>query len=205
MMGPSATRIPTWKRALAGILALLAGLVTVWLFSLAPGLFVTADWFIGVALMGLALLGGGLTLALGRSAWRAANIPGWFVWAGALAVIALPIAFAMSFSNTYRTRVPMKNATSDMKSALSSLQYAQDAYFNERATYANELTALDSSQYAFRMDGVSVRITRADSTGWGARAEHTRVTAVCTIDVRAGLVGSPPGSDDTTCSEGEVR
>lgn len=201
-----------WKRALAGLLALLAGFAAVYFCFMGLGFLSGPDWFVGLILVVLAALAGVVTFRLGRFAWRGAGAlaPGWVTWTGASVLVALPIYFVIAFTSFYGTRLPMRLATGEMKGALLDVVSAQEEHFKTRGTFAHNLAAFDTVQWIKRWhdttkSGVSLRITRGDRAGWAARAEHRRVTTVCTIAMRAGVIDSTPAANKLVCSDGKMK
>jgi prepilin-type N-terminal cleavage/methylation domain-containing protein len=86
---------------------------------------------------------------------------------GILAAIAIP-----KFANTKE-----KAYIASMKSDLRNLVTAEEAYFSDNTTYATATGSLSYNGSA----GVTVTISGASGTGWGATASHNGTTVTCAI------------------------
>ena len=104
---------------------------------------------------------------------------------GILAAIAIP-----KFSNTRE-----KAYIASMKSDLRNLATAEESYFADNTTYTTSLTAVDGGE----SQGVTITITAATGSGWGATSGHNGTAKTCGIFIGNQAAVAPA---DT---EGEVK
>jgi len=104
---------------------------------------------------------------------------------GILAAIAIP-----KFSNTRE-----KAYLASMKSDLRNLATAEESYFADNVTYTTSLTAVDAAE----SQGVTITITAATGSGWGATSKHNATAKTCGIFL--GNQAAVPPAD----TEGEVK
>ncbi len=86
---------------------------------------------------------------------------------GILAAIAIP-----KFSATRE-----KAYVSAMKSDLKNLASQQEIYYSDNYSYTTSATALGFAQ----SQGVTVAISAATSTGWGASSTHSGTPSTCAV------------------------
>ncbi len=74
-----------------------------------------------------------------------------------------------------------------MQSDLRNLATFESAYYATNRTYTADLAVevdIDGGYTYWTSAGVTVRVERADSTGWSATASHGEVTRTCAMSVR---------------------
>jgi len=77
-----------------------------------------------------------------------------------------------------------------MRSDLRTLGLHQESYYYDKATYTDDLTALQAGGY-YASPGVTVIINEATNTGWSGTAQHLEVLTECYVFVgSAAPVGS---------------
>jgi len=93
--------------------------------------------------------------------------------AGALVVVALLVVLVLPRFRAYERRVHRAVVVQ----ALRDVAARENAYWRAVGTYTADTNAL----MAPRSSGITVRIVRADSLGWSARATHRGDAVVCAI------------------------
>jgi prepilin-type N-terminal cleavage/methylation domain-containing protein len=101
---------------------------------------------------------------------------------GILAAIAIP-----RFANTKE-----KAYVASMKSDLRNLVTVQEAYLADNSTYASGTSQINFNQSA----GVTVTITTATVSGWGATARHTGTSITCAIYYGSGAAPVAPATKE---------
>jgi hypothetical protein len=117
---------------------------------------------------------------------------------GYAGVLLLTVGVILAFRE--RAQLPLVYERS-MRAVLYDLATAQEAYYSDHKTYAADLDALNQNLLLI-VPGITVRVERASTSGWGATAAHVRSPKKCFLyhgDRAEFAIGASTQPDEPAC------